>query len=261
MELEESYEETLVKKPSNTAQYVAVVMIWLNVVTAAALMVYDFVFFSGPSYQVLQFIQIEFISLLLLLLNSSATQVPFRICIVLAIAALQCVWCYSLAVLWSREFNLGTVFFVMVFICGITWGMSITYACFISRRTNKESEFDLILYLASLNAVCCFSPASTLNNALHLLLDIRTFVLVYTYLHDVPKKEDLLGNITFMAVVILSIISFIMTAVIYSDAISHNEEVFATFVFVIFLSIGLLLQWECYIVGLRTASNPAASNF
>lgn len=260
MDIEGNTKDKLVAKPPHTAQQVASALTWLNVVTAAVLMVYDFIFFEGPSYQVLQFIQIEFISLLLLLLDSTPTQVAFRMSIICAIVALQGVWCYSLAVLWARAFNLGKEFSVMVFICGFTWGLSIAYACYVSKRTKKESEFDLILYLASLNAVCCFSPASTLNNALHLLLDIRTFVLIYTYLHDVPKKEDLLNNVTFMAVIILSIVSFIMTGVLFGDSVTTSSEGIAISVFIIFLMIGLLIQWECYTVTSKpvgSAADPA----
>lgn len=248
-------ESLIAESPKISSKKVALVMKWLNLIVSLVLLLYVFVYFRGPSYQALQFIQISFISILLIILDASIDRVAFRLSMVVFIICVNFLWLYCLSTLWADSFNLSVAFQVVVYFTGITWGLGITYACYISGRANKETEFDLLLYLSALNAVCSFSPATKMDNTLHLLLDLRTFVLVYTYLHNVPKKEELLQYPTFIAVVVVTIITFLLTGMMIAHTIPQTDG-WAMLIFFLFFCIGLLLFWESAHRDISAAPRP-----
>jgi hypothetical protein len=89
--------------------------------------------------------------------------------------------------------------------------LSMAYVSIISTE-KKYVELDLLLYLISLNAICFFSTDDVFNNNLHMILDIRTLVLLYSCLYEPKEKVELLNLRNFVLISFLIIVSFVLFA-------------------------------------------------
>lgn len=75
-------------------------------------------------------------------------------------------------------------------------------------------ELDLVLYLVALTAICFFST-NEFNNNLHMILDIRLMVTLYSGLYQEKDKMKLLRIPSFLLNMTLIIISFMFFAIQY----------------------------------------------
>lgn len=76
-------------------------------------------------------------------------------------------------------------------------------------KSTSFLELDLMLYLVSLNALCIF-PITHFNSNLHMLLDIRMVVLLYTGLYRPIDKMALLRRKSFLFIIFCTLIFFIL---------------------------------------------------
>jgi hypothetical protein len=214
----------------------------------------------GTNWKAVEFIQILFLSLLLVLVTVPLQQSLLRKGIALSIVVVTVVWLYLLAVLWARELNLPVGFEVAVFVCGMIWSLGINLACYLSERQNSNGEVDLILYLLTLNAVSAWSAADKFNMELHLLLDIRTLMLVYNCLHQLQKNEDLLRYPSFLSVVTLTVATFLLSQALFGGYAGNATEAMSILEFVLFGIIGVILLVEVWQSGKLTGQRDAAGD-
>lgn len=78
-------------------------------------------------------------------------------------------------------------------------------------KTTSFLEIDLLLYLVSLNALCIF-PISHFNSNLHMLLDIRMVVLLYTGLFRPVDKMSLLRRKSLLFIMFCILLFFVLVA-------------------------------------------------
>jgi hypothetical protein len=75
-------------------------------------------------------------------------------------------------------------------------------------------ELDLMAYLLSLCAICAFS-VNSYNNNLHMVLDLRIVMLLYSCLYQPRKKWELLRIPSFPLVMTLIVFSFMLFGFTY----------------------------------------------
>lgn len=212
---------------------------YCSVLVSLAVSIY-FVAFKDELNVSLQYIQVCFISVLTLILDATTT-CRQHLWLVIGI----CVGIFwGVVTIWScmRDLDYGPMelFFALLASLPFFGGL---LACAHVATSNKKSttrkvELDLLLYLISLNGICFFSE-NNFNNNLHMILDIRTIVLLYNALHQPRDKMDLLQSWSFVSIMVLIIVTFI----VYSRVTSTTDLVGNVFYFL----IGLLLSYEAYI--------------
>jgi hypothetical protein len=113
------------------------------------------------------------------------------------------------------------------------------YASMAAPTAVKRVEIDLLLYLISLNAICFFS-SDVFNNNLHMILDLRTYVLLFNCMHQPKDKMDLLKSKTLVLIVVLTIAAFLtyIPLSLQADLIGN----------VLYVVIGMLLVREGVVV-------------
>ncbi len=192
----------------------------------------------------LQYFQICFISTLTVCLDSESWYKQ-RVFFVLSYLV-ACGW--AMAWIWAGYKYLSWQLYNYVtggmcsffFLNGM---LSATYVALNAPAEVKYVELDLLLYLVSLNAICFFSNDDVFNNNLHMILDIRTLVLLYTCLHQPKQKMELLNSATFIIIMIIVIIVFI----IYSNDTNIANATGNS----LYVIIGMLLMYEAYSSHLR----------
>lgn len=231
----------------------------INVIASGTFFVYYWVSL-GPNWKAVEFVQILYLSVLLVLVTVPITHLFMRRLLVLCIFTIIITWTYLLGVLWSQELNLPVLFRIFAFAFGILWSSGIVLACYCSERRNMNGEVDLILYLLVLNVVTAWSPADTFNNELHLLLDVRTFMLVYNCLHQLQKNEELLHYPSFLSVVIITIATFLLTQGLFGHYMGNATEGVSILVFLLFGTIGVILLREVWCSGKLGVGGDTAMN-
>ena len=192
-------------------------------------------------YVALQYTQVCFISVLTVVLDSSTYWIQ-RFWLVMSIfVALG----WGAVTLWEGEryedfrvydYAIGSLS-GLVFFGGMIFA---SYVCVESAPLGKRVELDLLLYLVSLNAICFFTSNHAFNTNLHMILDIRTMVLLFNGLLQPRDKMDLLRSVPFMSIMFLIIASFMISST------SHIS--FGTAISSIYVVIGAILAREAYVV-------------
>lgn len=218
----------------------------INLVVSVGLLLY-FWGADGPNWKDVEFVQIVYLSLLLILVTVPLKMTMWRTIIAACIYAVVVSWLYLLGALWAEALDLDIGFQIAVFVCGLLWATGIISACYVSERANSNGEVDLILYLLTLNAVNAMGSVDTFNIELHLILDVRTFMLVFNCLHNLQKNEDLLRYPAFISVIVLTIITFFLTDVLFANEMQKSKEAGSIITFVLFGVIGVILMVEVYI--------------
>ncbi len=187
----------------------------------------------------LQYFQICFISTLTVCLDAESWYKQ-RIFFVLSYLV-ACVW--AMALLWAgykylswKLYNYITGGFCLFFFLHGMLGA--TYVALLVPAEVKYVELDLLLYLVSLNAICFFRADDEFNNNLHMILDIRTIVLLYTSLHQPKQKMELLNSVSFISIMVLIVIVFILYA--------SNTDITNAIGYSLYTIIGILLMYEAY---------------
>jgi hypothetical protein len=188
----------------------------------------------------LQYCQVCFIATLTVALDSSdwwTQRLWFCVAVIVAMG-----WCG--VTLWSGNSYLHyqLIHFIVAGITGFLFFgglLCCTYASINAPAAVKRVEIDLLLYLVSLNAICFFS-SDTFNNNLHMILDLRTLVLLYNCMYQPKDKMDLLKSKSLVLIVVLVIIAFI----IYGH-VSRVTDMIGNFFYIV---IGSLLWREGLIV-------------
>lgn len=233
-------------KSSTSSDYVSHALKLLNCIVSLTMLLY-FWCVLGPTWKLVEFIQIVFLSLLLVLLTIPLSNRIARIAMIVIVGTVMIAWLYLQAHLWAKDLDLSIAFQIIVFGCGLLWCSGIAVACFVSERTGANGEVDLIVYLVLLNAVTAWGNPDSFNNELHLLLDVRTFILVFNCLHRLQKNEDLLRYPSFIIIVLLTIVTFMLTQCLFGKFIVGQAVTpVAILTFVIFGTIGLILLGETY---------------
>lgn len=207
-------------------------------------------------YVALQYAQVCFISVLTLVLDSS-TYWRQRLWLLLAVLA-GTGW--GAVTIWEgyRYEDFHTYDYVVGVISGIVFFGSMiysSYVCVEAAPLGKRVELDLLLYLVSLNAICFFTPAHSFNSNLHMILDIRTMMLLFNGLFQPKDKMDLLRCPSFLVIMLLIISSFIISS---SDDVSFGAIISSMYVV-----IGGILMREAYLVHVKCTdchcSQPATA--
>lgn len=200
----------------------------------------------GPNWKSVEIVQILFLSILLVLVAVPLSETTTRRLLVISTYVVTAAWLFLLAVLWSRELNLSLLFQVSVFVCGMLWASGIVLACSCCERKNLSGEVDLILYLLVLNVVTAWSPVDAFNIELHLILDMRTFMLVYNCLHQLQKNEELLQYPSFVSVVALTITTFFLSKALFGKLMGKATDGVSILVFLLFGIIGIIVLVEVW---------------
>jgi hypothetical protein len=193
----------------------------------------------------LQYFQICFISTVTVCLDAESWYKQ-RLFFVLS-GFVTCGW--AVAWIWAgnRYLDFQLYNYISAGLCAFFFfvGMlSTTYVGLLAAAEVKYVELDLLLYLVALNAICFFSTDDKFNNNLHMILDIRTLVLLYTCLHQPKQKMELLNSTTFIVIMVLIIIVFIL----FSNMKNHVTNAVGNCIYAI---IGILLIYEAWTSYLR----------
>lgn len=184
-----------------------------NVLISMAVSVY---FILHSDYYIsLQYLQVCFISTLTVILDAqSATSQHCW----LALGVLIAIW-WSFIVLWTahlymdyQPINYFASSVVACFFVGSMLYATYTILHITTPITMKRVELDLLLYLASLNAICFFSTDS-FNANLHMILDIRTIVFLFNGLYQPKDKILLLKSKAFIGIIFLMVAAYIIDGV------------------------------------------------
>lgn len=98
-------------------------------------------------------------------------------------------------------------------------------------------ELDLLIYLVSLNVLNLF-PSNGINLSLHMILDIRLVMLLYTGLHRPRDKLDLLRDPSFL----VALVSIVLFFILFTHG-THSLAIIAVAYFVNMI-IGLALLYQ-----------------
>eukprot|EP01040_Poterioochromonas_malhamensis_P013704 gene13704-15104_t len=119
---------------------------------------------------------------------------------------------------------------------------TIYYEIQIDSSTGKIKRFielDLLIYLISLNFLCLI-PKSSFDYGLHMILDIRLVLLLFTGMYRPSDKLYLLRIKTF----ILAIISIIVVFVMFAE--NFGQWLVMLFAFGVNCTLGFVFLWEAY---------------
>jgi uncharacterized membrane protein YjjP (DUF1212 family) len=165
---------------------------------------------------VLEYTQIWFLSVLVAILDSNAGRVRTFYYFLEFLAAIA----WSVAAVYTESWYLPPADRVLLSFDAVVYMLgSIACAMVIVNRPKVVEgpkipfiELDLLIYLVSLN-VLCILPVNDFNVSLHMILDIRLVVLLYTGLMRPLDKMDLLHDPSFVIVLLSIIIFFVMYSV------------------------------------------------
>ncbi len=194
-----------ITKPSN--RYVRLLQYFCVSVAIAALLYF---IIAVQLYEVAtQYMQIAFITSITISLDSTTR---FRqIQWIITAGCIATLW----VMLWAITTPFSSISLLDLLISTISgffyFGgiLSMTYKALNAPAEVKFVEIDLLLYLLSLNAICLFSP-NEFNNNLHMILDIRIILLLYTCVYQPKQKMELLRIFKFIIIIIFILISFII---------------------------------------------------
>lgn len=105
-------------------------------------------------------------------------------------------------------------------------------------KTTNFLELDLLLYLVTLNAICIF-PIEHFNSSLHMILDIRMIVLLYSGLYRPHDKIALLRRKS-LWFIMLCIISFFVL-------VSNNDPWFQFAGSIVNIGLGVTLIGQAWL--------------
>jgi hypothetical protein len=182
-----------------------------------------------------QYMQITFITSLIISLDSKT--ICQQVIWLVVAASMATLWigiwmystfyihnapCYLTMAAASGLFYFGGILFMTVKACG-------------APPEVKFVELDLLLYLLSLNAICFFN-SNEFNNNLHMILDIRVIMLLFNCLYQPKQKMELLRIPTFVSVIVLVLVAFIL----YSSRDESGTELGNG----VYVAIGIILIRE-----------------
>lgn len=217
---------------------------YINVIFALSGAIYFLC--KNDSFITLEYIQISFISAIVVALDHEEKIIQ-RIALVIL---------FGIGVFWGVLYTtssyktesvplvsaISAASAVLFFQGGMTF-VSYVITEISSPSIMKSVELDLILYLISLNAICFFSSNQHFNNNLHMILDIRTMVMLFSAIYQEKDKMKLVLIKDFVLIMCLIIVSFIL----YSFS-SNPYEIFGNSIYVI---IGSILWKEGYIAWIK----------
>jgi hypothetical protein len=190
-------------------------------------------------YVALEYFQVWFISCLVILFDCE-DKVIQRISLLLLVLV-SCGWGTTYTIVNSSNFD-ENEFKIAVIITGLMaiffLGGMVTMASVIPKISPpsilKVVELDLLLYLISLNAICFFTD-NQFNNNLHMILDLRTMVMLYGGIYQERDKMKLLQIPSFQFIITLIIISFVLFAFGFKVATLVADSIYVVIGTVLFL--------------------------
>jgi hypothetical protein len=202
-----------------------------------------FIFSKNYLWIALEYLQVCFISCIVITLDTTKEWIKkLTFFFVFVIAC-----CWGAVYLITHLEGLSGLYLIfsalMVSLAGIFFIGGMVYVAFIvtqisTPKIHRCVELDLILYLISLTAICYFST-NTFNNNLHMILDIRTLIMLFSGLYQEKDKTKLLSLPSFFIIMILIIISFILFAL--------EDTLYIILANGIYVVIGFLLYREAYL--------------
>lgn len=186
----------------------------------------------------LQYTQICFLSSLTVALDADSwwkQRIFFCFCILIAIF-------WGALFQWAGYKYLDYEIYSYAVVSLSTYGffagmLAMAYVAILSTEA-KYVELDLLLYLIALNAICFFSTDDSFNTHLHMILDIRTLMLLYSCIYEPKQKVELLNNATFVTAMTLIIISFVL--------FTYSDQIIDAFAHTSYIIIGAMLFYTSY---------------
>jgi hypothetical protein len=187
---------------------------YINTLGALALALY---FTYYRSFRSLQYFQISFVSVLLLLLERRHTvyQNYFLVILGLIIGA---IWNVVITLLFYNELpssssSLSSSSLLTLRILSVTTSTSsctliLSWIWYAYKSKPINVDIDLMLYFLAMNIIAFFS-ADQFNNTLHFLIDIRTYQLIFTAALCVKSKFDLVLSPQFLIIVFLMLVAYV----------------------------------------------------
>jgi hypothetical protein len=175
-------------------------------------------------YIALEYFQVWFISTLIFFLDTESGWskiLSFALSVLVAIGwgATYFLSNTSLPSLHGPEFVVASLVMAVMpifFLGGMLWMVFEISFVFSAENSTpppiKTVELDLLLYMISLNVICFFGTNS-FNNNLHMILDIRTMVMLFSGIYQEKDKMKLLQIPSFIVVMVIIMTSFVLFAV------------------------------------------------
>jgi hypothetical protein len=202
-----------------------------------------FIFSKNYLWIALEYLQVCFISCLVIALDTTEKWIKNLSFLFIFLVAV----CWAVVYLITHIEGLSGLYLVFstlfVSLAGIFFIGGMVYVTIIitqisTPKIHRCVELDLILYLISLTAICYFST-NTFNNNLHMILDIRTLIMLFSGLYQEKDKTKLLSLPSFFVIMLLIIISFALFAL--------ADTLYIILANVLYVVIGILLYREAYL--------------
>jgi hypothetical protein len=100
-------------------------------------------------------------------------------------------------------------------------------------------DADLLIYLIALSAICLV-PVDSFNYNLHMILDIRIIILLYTGMYRPANRTGLLRVKSFTFILFWNILSFIFYVISKHNLLLNSIGELCN------MMVGLILWWEVY---------------
>lgn len=184
---------------------------YINAVGALVLALF-FTFYN--SFRSLQYYQISFVTVLLLLLERrhTAQQNYFLAISGLLIGAL---WNVVITLLFYEELpsssspsTLLALRILSVTTTSSSYSLILSWVWYAYKAKPINVDIDLMLYFLAMNIIAFFS-ADQFNNTLHFLIDIRTYQFIFTAALCLKSKFDLVLSPQFVIIVFLMLVAYV----------------------------------------------------
>ncbi|RYH04788.1 hypothetical protein EON65_46500 [archaeon] len=201
------------------------------------------ILFSLGYYEtVKEYMQICFLAILMSIIDSDPGWL--RNIHFVAVCLLSVAW--NATAVYTQTWQYPPITTVCLLMCAVSYmagSITCTYVIVIRPVTAalpniRFVDLDLLIYLIALN-VLCIIPVKNYNLALHMILDIRMLVLLFTGLYRPLDKIELLHDKTFLAV-LLAIICFF---VLFTTSVNYIMYCMA---YLVNVTIGSVLFYQAY---------------
>jgi hypothetical protein len=210
-------EDEQISKPNpGTLSSHSLVQIGHYINTAGALSLALYFTFYG-SFRSLQYFQISFVSVLLLLLERRHTLYQNYFLVILGLI-IGTIWNIVLTLLFyhdlpssSSSFSTSEILALRILsitTTTFTYTLILSWVWYAFKSKPINVDIDLMLYFLAMNIIAFFS-ADQFNNTLHFLIDIRTYQFIFTAALCLKSKFDLVLSPQFVIIVFLMLVSYV----------------------------------------------------
>jgi hypothetical protein len=162
------------------------------------------------AYRALQYFQISFVSVLLLLLEKKHSK-HHNILFAVFGLVVGTLWNILITILFYHDLHSTqkTLRILTPLATTSSFSLILSWVWYAYRSKPISVDIDLMLYFFAMNIIAFFS-ADQFNNTLHLLIDIRTYQLLFTATLSLKSKFDLLLSPQFIVINILMFVAYVL---------------------------------------------------